>query len=106
MAAILVEDDAEGWFESGPVRNMTIRNNRFMDSGIQFSPRNHDPNPEAPVHENIRIESNFFTGGGIKARSVKGLTVINNRSSVGKVPVVTEGCTDVTVANNDAKARG
>jgi hypothetical protein len=49
------------------------------------------------VHENIRIEENFFDGGDISAKSVKGLTIINNRSTAGEVKVSTPACTDVTL---------
>lgn len=100
MAGILIEDDAEGWFESGPVRDMTVRSNRFINCGIQISPQARNPKLEEPVHENIRIEDNFFDGGNISAKSVKGLTVINNRSTGGEVKVSTSACTDVTTSNN------
>ena len=29
MAGIYISDDAQGWYESGPVRDVTIRNNTF-----------------------------------------------------------------------------
>lgn len=109
MSAILVEDDAEGWFESGPISDLLIRNNRFIQCGqdgspvVWINPHNAAPKPEAPVHENIRIEGNFFDGGGISARSVKGLTVINNHSTGGNVPVNTQACSDVDVKDNQAK---
>jgi hypothetical protein len=103
MAGILIEDDAEGWFESGPVRDMTVRSNRFINCGIQINPQVRNPKPEEPVHENIRIEENFFDGGNISAKSVKGLTVINNRSTGGEVKVSTTACTDVTTTNNNLR---
>ena len=43
MSAILVDDDARSWFESGCVRDMTIRGNRFIRCGepvININPRN------------------------------------------------------------------
>lgn len=48
IAGILIEDDASGWFESGPIRDMLTRSDK----------------PEEPVHENIRIENNEFSEGG------------------------------------------
>ena len=33
MSAILLEDDARGWYESGCVRDMPIRGNRFIRRG-------------------------------------------------------------------------
>lgn len=61
MPAILLENDAEGWFESGCIRDLTIRNNRFHQCGepvVKINPRNSKPN--AAVHRNIRIEDNTF----------------------------------------------
>ena len=103
MAGILIEDDAEGWFESGPVRDMLVRSNRFITCGIQINPQVRNPKPEEPVHENIRIEDNFFDNGNISAKSVKGLTVINNRSTDGEVKVSTTACSDVTARNNNLR---
>lgn len=69
MSAILIEADAEGWYESGPVRDVTIRNNEFVDCAYQGGPGNaiiaiHPSNKIAdvkkPVHFNIRIENNIF----------------------------------------------
>ena len=94
MPAILVEDDAEGWFESGPVRDMTIRSNNFIGCGIQISPHNGNNDPNLPVHENIRIENNFFDGAGISAKNVRGLTIIDNRTTGDSLPVNTTACTE------------
>ncbi|CAG5000766.1 Alpha-1,3-galactosidase B [Dyadobacter sp. CECT 9275] len=69
MSAVLIEADAEGWYESGPVRDVTIRNNEFIDCAYQGGPGNaviaiHPSNRVAdvkkPVHFNIRIENNTF----------------------------------------------
>jgi polygalacturonase len=106
MSAILVEDDAEGWFESGPVRDLTIRNNKFIQCGqnghpvIWLNPHNSDSDPSLPVHENIRILDNFFDGGGISAKSIKGLTITGNRFSAKTLPVTHTACTDVVIENN------
>ena len=105
MAAILIEDDAEGWFESGPVRDMLIRGNTFTGCGISINPQTKSSKPEEPVHENIRIVDNVFEGdGGVSARSVKGLTVTGNRSSHGSIPVtLAPSCTETKVENSDQK---
>ena len=106
MSAILVEDDAEGWFESGPVRDLTIRNNKFIQCGqngnpvICLNPHNNSSDPSLPVHENIRILANFFDGGGISAKSIKGLTIVGNRFSAKTLPVTQAACTDVIIENN------
>lgn len=72
MPAILVEDDASGWYESGVVRNMTISRNTFIQCGeavIQIVP--HAPRPEGEVHRNITITGNTFdlkNGTAIRTR--------------------------------------
>jgi len=109
MSAILVENDAQGWYESGPVRDLTIRNNRFYHCAepvIHIHPRNSAPN-EA-VHQKIRIESNHFALKkelAIKAKSTRGLKVANNvfysSSSIDeKKAVQTERCSEVVVEDN------
>jgi hypothetical protein len=74
-AAILIAGDANGWFESGAVRDVTIRRNRFENcliSPTQFSdgviaiwPEIRKDVPGKFFHSNIRIENNtFLTFGG------------------------------------------
>jgi hypothetical protein len=102
MAGILVEDDANGWFESGPVRAMIIRSNRFVRCGIEINPQTHSDKADDAVHENIRIEQNIFEeGGGIAARSVNGLAVINNHAVGGEVPLTTRACAGVEIENTN-----
>lgn len=72
MPAILVEDDAAGWFESGPVHYMLISRNLFEEGGgyaIQFNPQNKVD--DGPVHRNIRIENNAFHLRQVPAISLK-----------------------------------
>ncbi|WP_316816682.1 right-handed parallel beta-helix repeat-containing protein [Pedobacter nyackensis] len=91
MHAILIENDAEGWYESGPVNDVTIRNNQFIECGfnsapnnyvININPQNHQLVPGYYVHKNIRIENNTFKVYDyplLSARSTKGLSFINNK---------------------------
>lgn len=102
MSAILVSNDAGNWFESGPVRDMTIRGNQFIKCGIAISPENSVVKPEEPVHENIRIEDNVFDNADIWAKSVKGLVITGNQAVSGKLNVRTEACTDVINENNSS----
>jgi hypothetical protein len=69
MYAILIADDASSWFESGPVKDVTIRNNTFEECGynqapgnyiIAIAPENHELLPDFMVHRNISIENNIF----------------------------------------------
>lgn len=61
MSGILVADDAESWYESGMVNDLTIRKNKFELCGepvINIHPENKVH--EKAVHTNIRIINNFF----------------------------------------------
>jgi len=90
MHAILIENDASGWYESGPVTDVTIRNNEFIECGFNSAPNNYviNINPETHemvpgyyVHKNIRIEHNKFKVYDtplLRARSTNGLSFINN----------------------------
>ena len=105
MPAILVENDAEGWFESGPVRDLLIRRNRFVGSGIVISPHAKFFTPGAPVHENIRIVDNVFEklGGGVAvaARGVAKLVITGNNSRPAPWAVkIDESCTEVRMEKN------
>jgi len=109
MSAILVEDDARGWYESGCVRDMIIRGNRFIRCGepvVHINPRNTVAN-EA-VHRNIRIENNQYIlrgTAGVKAASTRGLRVTGNTTrseqpSDDARSVKTSGCADVLIGEN------
>ena len=109
MSAILLEDDARGWYESGCVRDMTIRGNRFIRCGepvIHINPRNTVANDS--VHRNIRIENNEFVLRGatsVKAKSTQGLQVIGNRiysdrQADDDSSIQTIDCADVLIENN------
>ena len=105
MPGILIEDDAEGWFESGPVRDVTIRNNHFVECGIQITPQTHSNNPDEWVHENIRIEGNFFENASLYAKNVKGLTISGNRFTAKSLPLEQKACTDVVIEKNKFEAK-
>jgi hypothetical protein len=93
MPGILVEDDANGWFESGPIRDLTIRGNRFIGCGIKVEPQTGAP--ELPVHENIRILDNQFDGGGISVSGIRGLALKGNRFA-DKEAIEVKHCREVT----------
>ncbi len=82
MSAILIADDARSWYESGPVRDVTIRENIFIECGapvIAVAPEN--DRYEGAVHQNIRILNNRFvlnSDQAISVRSTDGLTVSGN----------------------------
>ena len=82
MASILVADDANSWYESGPVNDLTIRDNTFEDCKspvILIAPEIKRYN--APVHSNINIIDNKFLSvgsGTIKILATDGISINNN----------------------------
>lgn len=88
--AILVEGDLTYWYESGGVRDMTIRNNRFercLTSPWGAAVISFTPSPEPVVdaesyHSNVRIENNLVTlaegTSFVYDRMVGNLTVTDN----------------------------
>ncbi|MHC4740940.1 MAG: alpha-1,3-galactosidase-related protein [Planctomycetota bacterium] len=93
-SAILISGDANGWYESGAVRDVLIRGNTFnapcMTNMYQFCEGIISifpiiPAPDKapkPFHRNIRIEGNVFHAFDyplLYAKSVDGLTFSENR---------------------------
>lgn len=118
MSAILIEGDAEGWYESGPVCDVLIKGNTFVDCAYNGGPGNaiialHPSNTivdaERPVHENVRIENNVFRTSKnppLYAKSTSRLTFRNNTiissffTANKDKAVYLNGCKDVTIRNN------
>ncbi len=93
-AAITISGDANGWYESGAVDDVTIRGNRFdacntsryqfSDAVITISPEIPRPGP-LPFHHHIRIVDNTFVVTDVPilwAFSVGGLEMTGNRVDV------------------------
>lgn len=89
-SAILIAGDANGWYETGAVKDVTIRRNRFencltsvyqfCEAVISIFPEISKPGAEA-YHRNIRIEDNVFTvfdAPVLWAKSAGDLTFKNN----------------------------
>jgi hypothetical protein len=100
MPAILIEGDANNWYESGSIRDMTIRGNTFIGCGIAINP--HVRSGDDPVHKNIRIVDNTFKeGAGISAHHTAGLTISGNRSDSGEIPLkLAPTCAGNVIENN------
>ncbi|MFJ2705472.1 glycosyl hydrolase family 28-related protein [Streptomyces sp. NPDC087428] len=84
MAGIFISSDAYQWYESGPVRDVLIRNNTFLrpvSPVIFVEPTNQVVDAANPVHRNIRIEDNEFRVGDVRlldAKSTGGITFERN----------------------------
>ncbi len=100
MANIYLSNDADYWYESGPIRNMKIRNNKFyirptgqaewgdvsgifvdpvVLTSVQGAPASKG---DIPVHRNISIEGNEFhmaNDNVVTAEDVDGMTIKNNK---------------------------
>ncbi len=127
--AILIEGDVNYWFESGAMKDVTIRNNIFEDclsSGgatgkssewgeaiISITPSHHPQNEKTePYHKNIKIENNIFKTFDVPlvhARSVRGLYFNNNEIiktytykpfAWQKASFLLDGCREVIISNN------
>lgn len=91
-SAILIAGDANYWYESGAVKDITIRNNefrfpcnssyyQFCEAIISIYPEIPAPNALQPFHKNIKIENNSFNPSDypiLYAVSVDGLSFKNN----------------------------
>lgn len=111
MAAILVADDANSWYESGPVSDLTIRNNVFVGCAspvIQVSPEIRSYNE--PVHSDITITGNQFLPakpGTIQIKASDGILINKNLFEVSNPDAIAESdliilkdVTDCKVENN------
>lgn len=110
MSGVLIADDARSWFESGPVKDVTIRGNRFLECAspvIHIAPENDVD--RGCVHGNIRIENNYFrmkdSRDAVRAKSVSRLTVEGNTFVLpDKVPtdelVRTRECGETKIQGN------
>lgn len=119
-SAILCSGDANGWFESGACKDVTITGNvftehclssdyQFGDGVISLFPVVRTPQNSEGFHRNIRIKNNHFTVADrrvLYALCVKGLVFSDNtivsfdRAGNGKAYTKLEYCRDVTERNN------
>ena len=88
---VLIPGECSGWFESGAVRDVTIRNNHFIDCNTSAWGRACiDVTPEipglasrkSPFHRNVVIENNTFETfdmGIVALWSTDGATIRNNK---------------------------
>lgn len=120
MHAIFIVTDASYWYESGAVKDVTIRNNQFIECGYNSGTENYPikivaQNPELLtkyyVHQNITITKNLFKiydSPLLSARSTRGLYFVDNRIEKTKLMVTGNrrasfyfnACTKVKILKN------
>ena len=103
--------DANDWFESGRVTDVTVKNNCFKNSAYAGGPviliNPHVLRGNTPYHKNILIEGNTFTLAErrfISASFVEGLVFKDNKfiedkslpahSEIGDFGILTKDCQD------------
>lgn len=105
MSSILIADDGRSWFESGPVRDVTIENNRFIDCAspvINISPE--ISRYAGAVHSGIKILNNQFLFSDksakpvlVEAKAVDGLTLKGNTTDCPEAnPLKATYCSNIT----------
>ena len=122
-SGIKISGDANSWFESGAVKQLTIRHNEFIDCNyccpdwgravIDIDPEiDHPEQVEGYYHRNITIEHNRFVTfdtGLVYGLSVDGFTfahnVIENSNTyephhVMRYPIELTACKNITIADN------
>lgn len=110
MNSVLVSDDAESWYESGRVLDLTIQRNTFTKCGapiINIHPENKEQGATA-VHRNIKIQQNSFETDRfpvVSAKSTAGLLVTDNKiitnTEVAESALVqSKDCTAVKISRN------
>ncbi|MEZ4968550.1 MAG: right-handed parallel beta-helix repeat-containing protein [Flavobacteriaceae bacterium] len=121
MHAILIANDCNFWYESGPVTDVTIRNNKFLECGynsypdtypIAIKPETHNFVKDRYVHANIRIVDNEFILFGpplLFARATENILFKGNKVIGGeregfpysqRPMFFLEHCTDVALGSN------
>ncbi len=98
MSGILLSNDAKSWYESGPCKDVTIKNNTFEYCGetpILIYPENSVHSEY--IHENIAVEGNTFksySGCCVKAKSSRGITLSGN-TYANKKHIKATNCADI-----------
>ena len=115
MASIYISNDCNDWYESGPVRDMTIRNNSFYitDAASGKHPAifidpivSHKDSGTPCVHKGIVIENNEIhlksEQKAVIAEYCEGLVICNNSiyGTKGEDPFVFEGCEGIIAEDN------
>ncbi|MCA2223321.1 right-handed parallel beta-helix repeat-containing protein [Nonomuraea aurantiaca] len=103
MAAVYVSGDAAEWWESGPVHDLIVRGNEFVEPGgpaVFVDPRT---DSAQPVHRGVVVEGNRFVlrdVPALSAKSTQGVRFRDNsivRSGPEAWDVVLRSCTDADI---------
>ncbi|MDE5618335.1 MAG: right-handed parallel beta-helix repeat-containing protein, partial [Clostridia bacterium] len=109
MSGVLISNDAKSWYESGPVKDVTIRGNKFIKckgQGVFILPENRIFSDY--VHSGIKIEDNEFiydTPRAIYAKNSRDISVRGNTfvPLTRSKPIVFDNCADTVEEDNTVK---
>ena len=104
-AAVFVANDAAWWYETGPVEDITIRNNRIYnqdaDPIFRFQPENKQYREGEFVHKNILIENNEAIGEApvawLWAKSTDNIVLRGNKANFSPLANELIECGKVTI---------
>ena len=120
MASIYLSNDCNNWYESGAIKDMTIRGNTFyikktphkgIKSAVYIDPIVTKPETvNKGVHSSIIIENNIFHlehDSAVNGKYTDGLIIRNNEIIRGEnysdEVFALSNCTCVVAENNDIK---
>lgn len=100
---VLLANDAKSWWETGPVTDVTIRNNRiynqFAKPIVRIHPENTKFREGQYVHGKIIIEGNIAVGSEqvpwMHAKSTESIILRNNRATFEPLPDEIENCGNI-----------
>ncbi len=104
MPAVLMANDAAVWYETGPVHDVTIRNNLIINQScmpiFQLLPENREHREGEFVHKNITIENNRAECEGefawLWAKSTDNIVFRGNTANREPLPNKFENCGRIT----------
>ncbi|MEZ0071138.1 hypothetical protein [Planotetraspora sp. GP83] len=109
MAGVYVSCDAGEWWESGPVRDLTVRGNEFVEPGgpaVFVDPRIARADSAHPVHRGVVVEGNRFVldeAPALDAASTQGIRFRDNgivRSGPEGWDIVLRACSDADIEHD------
>jgi hypothetical protein len=113
-SAIMINDDASSWYESGAVKDVTIQNNTFYKCGgpvIGVLPEN-KVMLAGPVHTGIKITGNkvilkdaqFFDASSTSEIRISGnrITPVGDVKNIDKL-ISLKNCKDIKIHTNQVK---
>lgn len=108
MCGVLIADDARSWYESGPVRSVTITGNKFTECGDSaIAVRPEVARYDGAVHKDIMIKENSFLVRGnasaIDMRYADRILVTENEFKGAPYGAMMKflSCTDLHITDND-----